>query len=440
VATSEPAIRVESLGKRYVIGGGTDWHPTLRDVIAARFGQVRARIGRRSRAATRRESSDGEATAEQESRSFWALRDVTLTIASGEVVGVIGSNGAGKSTLLKILSRITDPTEGTGIVHGRVGSLLEVGTGFHPELTGRENVYLNGVIIGMSRNEIARRFDEIVAFSGVERFIDTPVKRYSSGMYLRLAFSVAAHLEPEILLIDEVLAVGDAEFQKKCLGKIGDVARGGRTVLFVSHNLTALQALCDRGLYFREGRLVADGEPRAVVAQYLAGHSADRTERTWEDRVTAPGLPPVRLRRACVRPERGDGRDGIDVRTAFAIEIDYENQEEGALLSASVRVIDEQGTVVFHAGPLTAPSPRAAGTYRDTCHVPGDLMNDGVYRVEVEIQKPGEILLTPIEVLQFTIVDSSEFRAGWHGKWLGAVRPMFAWDTEQLDGPRTPTH
>jgi len=434
VATSGAAIRVEGLGKRYAIGGRTDWHPTLRDVIAERFGTALARI--RGRVATpRSRAASGEAYGGD---TFWALRDVSFSIAPGQVVGVVGSNGAGKSTLLKILSRITDPTEGTGVVRGRVGSLLEVGTGFHPELTGRENVYLNGVIIGMSRAEIARRFEEIVEFSGVARFIDTPVKRYSSGMYLRLAFSVAAHLEPEILLVDEVLAVGDAEFQKKCLGKIGDVARSGRTVVFVSHNLTALQSLCDRSLYLREGHLVADDEPHAVVARYLSTDAADSTERAWKDRATAPGRSPARLRRACVRPEQGSAGAGIDVRTAFVIETEYENEEEGARLSTSVHVIDEQGVVVFHAGPLTAPRPLAAGLYRDTCHVPGDLMNDGVYRVEVEIQKPGEVLLAPTEVLQFRITDNPHFRGGWHGKWLGAVRPMFAWDTERLDVPRSP--
>jgi lipopolysaccharide transport system ATP-binding protein len=253
-----------------------------------------------------------------------------------------------------------------------------------------------------------------------------------------LAFSVAAHLEPEILLVDEVLAVGDVEFQKKCLGKIGDVARGGRTVVFVSHNLTALQSLCDRGLYLQDGRLVADDEPRAVIARYLSKHAENSTERSWDDGTTAPGRSPVRLRRARVRPEHAAAGAGIDVRTPFVIETDYENEENGAVLSTSVRVIDEHGVVVFHAGPLVPPHPCDAGLYRDTCHVPGDLMNDGIYRVEVEIQKPGELLLAPTEVLQFTIADSAEFRAGWHGEWLGTVRPMLAWETQRLDAPRTP--
>jgi lipopolysaccharide transport system ATP-binding protein len=424
---SEPAIRADGLGKRYKIGGSTDWHPTLRDVIAEQLGRAAARLaGRR-----------GRADAETQEISFWALRDVSFTIAPGEVVGVIGSNGSGKSTLLKILSRITEPTEGYGVVRGRVGSLLEVGTGFHPELTGRENVYLNGVIIGMSRAEVARRFDEIVAFSGVERFIDTPVKRYSSGMYLRLAFSVAAHLEPEILLVDEVLAVGDAEFQKKCLGKIGEVARGGRTVLFVSHNLPALEMLCDRAFHLQEGRLVADGEPRAVVAQYLRTYTSDSTERAWADPETAPAGATVRLRRAGVRPENGTVNDRIDVRTPFVIEVDLENEEDGAVLTTSLRVVDEHGVVVFHVAPPTAPRPRAAGLYREACHVPGDLMNDGVYRVEVEVETPGEVLLTSTEVLQFGITDSAHFRVGRHGKWVGAVRPAFRWASERVDAPRS---
>jgi lipopolysaccharide transport system ATP-binding protein len=422
---SGEAIRVDRLGKLYEIGVKKDWHPTLRDVIAERVRGIWRRVGRR-----------GSATAagREPRQRLWALRDVSFGIAAGEVVGLVGSNGAGKTTLLKILSRITDPTEGSGLIRGRVGSLLEVGTGFHPELTGRENVYLNGVIIGMRRAEIDRRFDEIVSFSGVEAFIDTPVKRYSSGMYLRLGFSVAAHLEPEILLVDEVLAVGDVEFQKKCLGKIGDIARSGRTVVFASHNLTAVQSLCGRALCLDSGRLVGDGDSRRVISDYLREHSAGSTEREWSGGETAPGSTPVRLRGVRVRPEGGSPTDAIDVRTSFVIEVDYSNDEDGALLAPSVIVMDEQGIVVFHVGPLAAPRPLAAGQYRDTCHVPGDLMNDGSYRVQVEIQCARELALPPTDVLRFEIADSSELRSGWYGRWAGAVRPMFVWDSERLDG------
>jgi lipopolysaccharide transport system ATP-binding protein len=253
---SSPAIRVDGIGKRYRLGEHTS------------FGSLRESLMNRLRSFGRRGSEGRPA-------SLWALRDVSFEVARGEAIGIIGPNGAGKSTLLKVLSRITEPTEGSATIHGRVGSLLEVGTGFHPELTGRENIFLNGAILGMTREETRRQFDDIVAFAEVERFLDTPVKRYSSGMYLRLAFAVAAHLEPEILLVDEVLAVGDAAFQKKCLGKMSDVAQQGRTVLFVSHNMSAISSLCQRALWIEQGSIREDGDATAVVGDYLSqGHTA----------------------------------------------------------------------------------------------------------------------------------------------------------------------
>ena len=262
---SDVAITVENLGKSYRIGAGPR-HDTLRDAVAAR---LRRRRDRGSRTIDDRSPGGLSPSAQSSgSETFWALRDVSFEVKSGEVMGVIGRNGAGKSTLLKILSRITEPTTGQAVIRGRVGSLLEVGTGFHPELTGRENIYLNGAILGMHRSEIDRRFDEIVAFSEIERFLDTPVKRYSSGMYVRLAFAVAAHLDPEVLIVDEVLAVGDAAFQKKCLGKMGDVAGEGRTVLFVSHNMAAVENLCQRSLLLSEGRVVCAGPTSGVVSYY----------------------------------------------------------------------------------------------------------------------------------------------------------------------------
>ena len=255
VPMTDIAIRVENLSKLYHIGARQERHDTLRDALVARF--------RRANGSTHPQATDSDDT------DLWALRDVSFEVKRGEVVGIIGRNGAGKSTLLKILSRITEPTSGQAEIHGRVGSLLEVGTGFHPELTGRENIYLNGAILGMRRTEIDRKFDEIVAFAEIEKFLDTPVKRYSSGMYVRLAFAVAAHLEPEILLVDEVLAVGDAEFQKKCLGKMGDVAKEGRTVLFVSHNMSAIAALCNMGIFLKSGSVAQCGETAYTIQQYI---------------------------------------------------------------------------------------------------------------------------------------------------------------------------
>jgi lipopolysaccharide transport system ATP-binding protein len=270
---SETAIRAEGLGKQYRIGRTQRRYPSLRDAVTQRLAAAVRSLAARARGAERAAEDD----------LVWALRDVSFRVGAGDVVGIVGGNGAGKSTLLKILARVTEPSVGTAEIHGRVGSLLEVGTGFHPELTGRENTFLNGAILGMRRAEIERKFDEIVAFAEVERFIDTPVKHYSSGMYLRLAFAVAAHLEPEILLVDEVLAVGDVAFQKKCLGKMDDVARGGRTVLFVSHNMDAVQRLCTSAVLLERGRVAVQGDVRSVVSHYLSrGHGQAGPDR-WID-------------------------------------------------------------------------------------------------------------------------------------------------------------
>ena len=274
---SDIVIRAEGLGKLYRIGHREPYY-TLRDAIAQSF-DAPLRWFRNGRAPTRAAGvSSGvhdSPSTNQNSQSIWALKDVSFDVKRGEVIGIIGPNGAGKSTLLKILSCITEPTEGEARIHGRAGSLLEVGMGFHPELTGRENIYLNGAILGMKKNEIERKFDEIVAFAEVEKFLDTAVKHYSSGMYMRLAFSVAAHLEPEILLVDEVLAVGDIAFQKKCLGKMGHVAKQGRTVLFVSHNMRAVRQLCQRAIWLNDGKIAADGQSEEVVEKYLRGVSSE---------------------------------------------------------------------------------------------------------------------------------------------------------------------
>jgi lipopolysaccharide transport system ATP-binding protein len=296
---SDVAIRVEGLGKLYRLGK-RERYRTLRDTIvdtlAAPFRRLRS--GR---------SKNGPET-------MWALKDVSFEVKPGEVVGIIGRNGAGKSTLLKILSRITEPTEGEAEIHGRISTLLEVGTGFHPELTGRDNIYLNGAILGMHRAEIARKFDEIVAFAEIEKFLDTPVKHYSSGMYVRLAFAVAAHLEPDILVVDEVLAVGDAEFQKKCLGKMSDVALAGRTVLFVSHNMAAIETLCPRSIHLASGALVGDASTRQVITEYLQNRASARNAPV---RLALGGLA---LEGACHAPATIRCGGPAELRFAFRAE------------------------------------------------------------------------------------------------------------------------
>ena len=332
------AIRVVELGKQYRIGvrqnGGAFGH---RPMLHERLSGAAKRLVRAPFSRNR-----------EKSEIFWALQDVSFEIKQGEAVGIIGHNGAGKSTLLKVLSRITEPTLGYVDIYGRLSSLLEVGTGFHPELTGRENIYLNAAILGMTGAHIARRFDEIVAFAEVERFIDTPAKNYSTGMYLRLAFSVAAHLEPEILLVDEVLAVGDASFQKKCLGKMEDVAKAGRTVLFVSHNMAAVERLCQKVIWLQNGRMHTMGEAGEVVSQYLRTTLQTVTEQTWEDPNTAPGNDKVRLRRVCVRPVEGAATASINIRTPYVIEFDYWNLIPEARLDLSFHLYNEQGIMVFN--------------------------------------------------------------------------------------------
>ncbi|MDQ3605887.1 MAG: polysaccharide ABC transporter ATP-binding protein [Gemmatimonadota bacterium] len=337
------AIRVDGLGKRYCLAHLQQRHDTLRDVLAHAARDAARRV-RRSLTQQRREENH-----------FWALRDVSFEVTRGEVVGIIGTNGAGKSTLLKLLSRITEPTVGEAEVHGRVGSLLEVGTGFHGELTGRENVYLNGAILGMRRTEIARKFDEIVAFAEIEKFIDTPVKHYSSGMYLRLAFAVAAHLEPEILIVDEVLAVGDASFQKKCLGKMKDVAGAGRTVLFVSHNTDAVQRLCSRCLHLEQGTVAADGEVRDVVTGYLSsGHERPSPDR-WIDLSSAArsGSGDARFLRACYTSAAdilgGHPHPFAPLDFEFAISSDAER----VVRSLAVYLTSQHGTKLINADTIS---------------------------------------------------------------------------------------
>jgi len=425
----KPIIKVTGLSKQYRIGVRDASYGTLRESLMSGLSAPFRRL-RRS------ESDNGE-------EILWALRDVSFEVAPGEVVGIIGRNGAGKSTLLKILSRVTEPTAGLIELYGRVGSLLEVGTGFHPELTGRENVYLNASILGMARREVETKFDEIISFAEIEKFMETPVKRYSSGMYLRLAFAVAAHLEPEILIVDEVLAVGDAAFQRKCLGKMDQVAKEGRTVLFVSHNMAAVQSLCQRAIWLDQGRVQEDGETGAVVGSYLHRSFSSQAEQVWEDVETAPGNDRVRLRSVRVRPEEGLSSDPITIRTPLVFEFEFWNLQPGTRLNLSLHIYGQDGVIAFNTVPYHEPvwhgNPFPAGLFRSVCHVPGDLLNNGMHRVELLIVKDeGIVLYRKDDALIFDVRDAIEMRGGWHGRWVGVVRPNLLWETELIETESPP--
>jgi lipopolysaccharide transport system ATP-binding protein len=362
--------------------------------------------------------------------TFWALKDVSLEVKEGEVLGLIGRNGAGKTTLLKILSRITRPTTGWAEIHGRVGSLLEVGTGFHFELTGRENIFLSGAVLGMNKREIERKFDEIVEFAEIDRFIDTPVKHYSSGMYLRLAFAVAAHLEPEILLVDEVLAVGDAAFQKKCLGKMGDVSRQGRTIVFVSHNMTALRKLCRRAVWLDAGQVIETGDAGDVINHYLQKNTVASLESVWEDNLMAPGNERVRLRSVRVIAETDPGKP-ITVHTPLRIEFIYRNYMANAVLNVSMLLNNLEEVCVFNVGSGFACLP--AGLIRQTLEIPGDFLNVGSYYVNMIIVKDASVgVLFQNNVVAFDVVEG-EVEGHWYGHRPGAVRPKLKWVTEVVE-------
>lgn len=424
------AIHVERLGKRYNIGASQASYRTLRDSLYERLVAPLHRLtGFRNR------SSAIPARAEA---SIWALKDVSFEIKRGEVVGIIGRNGAGKSTLLKILSQITEPTEGLADIYGRVGSLLEVGTGFHPELTGRENVYLNGAILGMGRAEIARKFDEIVAFAEVETFIDTPVKHYSSGMYLRLAFAVAAHLDPEILIVDEVLAVGDARFQRRCLDKMRDVSHQGRTVLFVSHNMPAVTRLCDRAIWMDEGKVALDGPTHRVVSQYLNTGRATAGLREYTDVSKAPGGDVVRLCSVRVREQDGGTAESIDIRQPVGLEMEYEVLQDGYVLLAFLNVHNDTGIHILELvdlDPEWRRRPRPAGTYTVTAWIPGNLLAEGLHLVSAGVTtlEPRILQFNEPDAVAFQVYDSldgNSARGDWAGTMTSVVRPLLQWTTQ----------
>jgi lipopolysaccharide transport system ATP-binding protein len=416
---SSLAIRVEKLGKQYRIGTlASQRYQTLRDTLTSVFDR------------SRREPKG----------TIWALKDISFEVEEGQVLGIVGRNGAGKSTLLKILSRVTDPTEGYGEIRGRVGSLLEVGTGFHPELTGRENIYLNGAILGMRRSEIQRKFDEIVEFSEVGPFIDTPVKRYSSGMYLRLAFAVAAHLEPEILVVDEVLAVGDAEFQRKCLGKMSDVAQQGRTVLFVSHNMSAILRLTQETLVIEKGRLKMRAPTPQAVDYYLSQGFSQEGQRIWEeDEVPLEAAP---FRPIAVRIKDAQGRVSNAVRSTepFTIEVEYRLSSPVTGLRVGLYLMSTRGEFIFTSFDTDDPSRyerypvRPAGRYVSRCTIPADWLNEGRYAVGINASAfRVRRYFHDEQALNFTVDATGAPGMQWPEPRLGPLRPRLDWQIEVMD-------
>jgi lipopolysaccharide transport system ATP-binding protein len=421
-------IRSEKLGKRYRIGALQQGYRTLRETLV----DLSKAPYRAARRAVRRE-------ARPEEQILWALKDIDFEVHQGEVLGIIGRNGAGKSTLLKVLSRITEPTTGRVRVAGRVGSLLEVGTGFHPELTGRENIYLNGAILGMRNAEIDQRFDEIVAFSEIEKFIDTAVKHYSSGMFLRLAFAVAAHLTPEILLVDEVLAVGDERFQKKCMGKMEAVGKEGRTVLFVSHNMNAIHRLCQRVILLEDGKIFAEGDTSEVISQYL---NADRSEaecKEWNTPAQAPGDGTLRLKGIRLLDRTRRVRSSFEIREPLQIEVEYWAFDPGQPFMPILMINNEDGVCVLETAAnhdsAYNHNSRKPGIYRSVCSFPANFFNEGMYTVDLLIRVlfPRRYFVRESNLLSFRIQDSGSglsVKGIYPKRWSGVVAPILPWETE----------
>jgi lipopolysaccharide transport system ATP-binding protein len=410
-------IEAENISKKYIIDHqkGNVGGNTFREVFAQSVRDIFSK-------------NSGE---EVEHEDFWALKGVSFKIEQGDRVGIIGSNGAGKSTMLKVLSRITEPTEGRISIKGRVASLLEVGTGFHPELSGRENIFLNGAILGMKREEIKTHFDAIVDFAGVEKFLDTPVKRYSSGMYVRLGFAISAHLEPEIMIVDEVLAVGDAEFQRKCLGKMKDASISGRTILFVSHNLTAVQGLCNKAMFMQKGMLVEMGETNQVIANYLSQVQKTALESWYLTPDEAPGNDKVRLKSIKLDPQYIGNQRHLDVRTPFKVKIEFWNMMDRADLNISLHLNSLTGECIFNIGTISQTFEK--GIVQAECEIPANFLNDGSYSISFMIVKDTSTAIHNFE--EALIFEIEDYREGtsWYGKWPGYVRPKIDFPITQLE-------
>jgi lipopolysaccharide transport system ATP-binding protein len=431
-------IRAEGLGKKYVIGHAAEQgrYVALRDVIA--------RGARNFLRKTAGMARGGTIIAGDTLEEFWALKDVSFEAKRGEVVGVIGRNGAGKSTLLKILSRITEPSEGRVTINGRIASLLEVGTGFHPELTGHENIYLNGAILGMTRAEIRKKFDEIVAFAEVKKFLDTPVKRYSSGMYVRLAFAVAAHLEPEILVVDEVLAVGDVEFQRKCLGKMSEVAGSGKTVLFVSHYLAAVRSLCQRALLLDGGAVVANDNVARVIDLYLKRSIAPTSgTRRWSwDGTEMPGDDTFRLRELSIIAQRQLAGVEVPAEEPFEIAIEYEQVVHVRSIRISLQLITAYGEIAFTTSDHSArtASVDEPGIRLSKCLIPGHLLNIGTYTIRLSVDIPGvRVVIEALDPGAIHIIGHHNGGSSYpDAYWPGVVSPRLSWTVEAVPPRRHP--
>jgi lipopolysaccharide transport system ATP-binding protein len=419
---SNIVLQVEDLWKQYrlgIVGTGT-----LRDDFARFWAKARGKedptlkIGNQNTLDT----IDGD--------YVWALQDINFEVKQGEVLGIIGKNGAGKSTLLKILSKTTAPTKGNIKVRGKIASLLEVGTGFHPELTGRENVFLNGAILGMTKNDIRSKFDEIVAFSGVEKYIDTPVKRYSSGMYVRLAFAVAAHLEPEILIVDEVLAVGDADFQKKCLGKMKDVSGQGRTVLFVSHNMDAVHTLCNNGIYLKNGEIIYQGTAMSTVQKYLGSELSQRTKMQWTDK--KPGDDVAELNYVKLIDENLNDINYVQIGEKIGIEYEYTIKKEGYQPIPNLHFFTTKGDYAFIAGEDTKEHHGKIGTHKAIAWLPKNLLNTQSYMVNIALSTLSPVLVhfNAQESLIFDVTEDLSKRGNdYVHEWPGIVRPKIDWQS-----------
>ena len=423
---TDTAIKVENLGKKYIIGKHTQTRDGLRHLLENAV------------SAPMRWAVNGFRRDPRTYEEFWALNDLNFEVGVGEVVGIIGRNGAGKSTLLKVLSRITEQTKGRITLRGRMASLLEVGTGFHPELTGRENIFLNGAILGMTRVEIKRKFDEIVDFAEVDKFLDTPVKRYSSGMYVRLAFAVAAHLEPEILVVDEVLAVGDMSFQRKCLGKMDEVSKEGRTVLFVSHNMQAVTRLCDRCILLHNGSIIEDGPAREVTASYMGLGVENTSERKWSVDTRIPGDDIVRLLGVRIINDAGELQNSFDIRSSIGVEINYRILKEGFQYLPHFSVINDEGTLLFIANDLDPDwrgRTRPPGEYRSIGWIDGNMLNEGTYSVGVAMLTldPSVVRFNERDAVLFRTVDDAKAldtsRGDYPAPMRGMIRPALRWET-----------